>query len=111
MYKMSTDKYEKMKAKARSWMEKASEYENEIEKLIHDKGNEYNLLEEENSRLKHDLSDLDKSYSKLEINTERNNMRKDAEIDRLKVSLDDYKERYKEMREDNKELRKEYRKN
>ena len=32
-------------------------------------------------------------------------MRKYAEIDRLKLSLEDYKERYKEIREDNKELR------
>ena len=33
-------------------------------------------------------------------------MYKDAEIDRLKLSLEDYKERYKEIREDYKDLRK-----
>ena len=110
---MSTDKYEKMKAKAKSWMDKASEYENEIEKLleiIKDKDNDTVLLEE-NNKLKNTLTDLEKSYAKLEINMERNIMRKDAEIDRLKVSLEDYRERYKEIRDDNKELRKELRKN
>jgi chromosome segregation ATPase len=110
---MSTDKYEKMKAKAKSWMEKASEYENEIEKLLEilkDKDNDTVLLEE-NNKLKNTLTDLEKSYAKLEINMERNIMRKDAEIDRLKVSLEDYRERYKEIRDDNKELRKELRKN
>ena len=70
---MSTDKYEKMKAKAKSWMDKASEYENEIEKLleiIKDKDNDTVLLEE-NNKLKNTLTDLEKSYAKLEINMER----------------------------------------
>lgn len=100
---MSRKKYEEMKAKATAWMEKAIQYEGEIERLTH-------LLntqnDDENNTLRSDLVALDKSYSKLEIENERLIMRKDAEIDRLKASLDDYKERYKDIREDNKELRK-----
>ena len=36
---------------------------------------------------------------------ERELVRKNGEIDRLKMALSDYKERYQEIREDNKELR------
>jgi hypothetical protein len=103
---MSRAKYEEIKLKATKWMEKAIEYEGEIDRLT-------NMLSEQNddgieaqNSLRNDLITLEKAYTKLELDSERTIMRKDAEIDRLKASLEDYKERYREMREDNKELRK-----
>ena len=103
---MSQTKYEEMKAKAIGWMEKAVEYEGEIERLTR----EVELIRtgetEITSGLRQDLSTLDKAYTKLETDNERVIMRKDAEIDRLKNSLDHYKDRYNEIRDDNKELRK-----
>ena len=60
-----------------------------------------NILEE----LEINNKELTDEIKTIHYENERVIMRKDAEIDRLKLSLEDYKERYKEIREDNKELR------
>ena len=56
-------------------------------------------LRGENNKLK-------KKVNKLNTDNQREILKRDTELDRIKASLEDYKERYKEIRDDNKELRK-----
>jgi hypothetical protein len=104
---MSTDKYESMKTKAIKWRDKCIEYKQQLNKIEHTNGSQqpYNGLNKEHE-IQGEVTRMTKKIHSLEIELERQNMRKDAEIDRLKFSLEDYKERYKEVRDDNKELRK-----
>lgn len=100
---MSREKYEAMKVKAQGWMEKAIQYEGEIERLTYEN---QQLGEALSEALSTDPPEVPERDMKKEIEYERILMRKDVEIDRLKASLEDYKERYKEIRDDNKEFRK-----
>jgi len=79
-------KYTSLKNKSNIWRERAIELEFQTEELH--KTNEE--LSSKLTTIKHD--------------TELKIMHKDAEIDRLKLTLEDYKERYKEIKDDYKEL-------
>ena len=85
---MSKEKYEIMRIRAQNWCSKVIECEEENELLL--------------ARVK----ELEKNNSKIDFEHEKILMRKDAEIERLKSSLEDYKERYAELKADYKDLRK-----
>jgi len=124
---MSKEKYERLKEKAYGWRSKAIEYEGEIERLnleneeMAEKVQEFNdnyncctedfehkieILQTSNNELQKQIKEFYKDMAKSDFNQEKIILKKDTEIDRLRSSLDDYKERYKEVREDNKDLRK-----
>ncbi len=120
---VSRDKYEKIKIKAIKWRDKAIEGENIISNLykeikelhlrVDNRSNEMDNfieIEHENNELRKELKSLTTKLSKTDFELERQMMRKDSEIDRLKAYLEDVKERYREVREDNKELRQGHRK-
>jgi chromosome segregation ATPase len=71
--------------------------------------NKFNKVKNRAIELEILVENLQNTNSAKDTNfdTERLLLRKDAEIDRLTCSLDDYKERYKEVREECKDLRKE----
>lgn len=85
------EKYKSLKERNSKIKQRALELEVEAEKIP--------ILEQ-------NVLDLTNKLNKINYNHEREIMYKDAEIDRLKLSLEDYKERYKEIREDYKDLRK-----
>lgn len=108
------EKYDTIKRKATQWRLKALEALEEVERLRieNDKLKSVETTEElehlrsENKELETEIIGLQKQVSKSGFEQERILLRKNGEIDRLRVALEDYKERYKEVREDNRELRK-----
>ena len=109
-------KYDTIKRKAEQWRNKALEAFDEIQELreelarVHNgEGNdseELDKLTRERDSLVTEVSTLRRRMGDEVFKQERELVRKNGEIDRLKMSLSDYKERYQEIREDNKELRK-----
>jgi len=95
---MSREKYEVMKVKAQGWMAKAIEYEGEVERLTYENQQLGEALSEALSKAPEVYNEVPELDLKREMEHERIIMRKDVEIDRLRSSLEDYKERYMEMR-------------
>ena len=95
---VSREKYEYLKKKAYKWKEYAEELNQISEEELKLRSQLKNTTEE--------LRVLQNKYGRIAFEHESQLIRKDAEIYRLKASLEDYKERYKEIRDDNKELRK-----
>lgn len=85
------EKYKSLKERNGKIKQRALELELEVEKI---------------SVLEKNIVDLKDKIKDINYKHEREIMYKDAELDRLKMSLEDYKERYKEVRDDYKELRK-----
>lgn len=85
------EKYKSLKERNSKIKQRALELELEAEKIP--------ILEK-------NVLELTNKINNINYKHEREIMYKDAEIDRLKMSLEDYKERYKEIREDYKDLRK-----
>ena len=83
------EKYESVKKKGSQWRERALQYKNSME-----------FLEEQLKTRLEKIDNLEKKLGNIEISHERDIMRKDIEIDRLKGYLNDVRERYKEIRED-----------
>jgi predicted RNase H-like nuclease (RuvC/YqgF family) len=79
-------KYTSLKNKSNIWRERAIALEFQTEEL-------HKTNEELTSKL-----------ITIQHDTELKIMHKDAEIERLKLALEDYKERYKESKDDYKEL-------
>jgi predicted RNase H-like nuclease (RuvC/YqgF family) len=109
---VSRKKYQNIKRKATQWREKAIEAFDEIRKLQEEldsqEGDDPELLGNlklEKSKLSKENEFLRHSMRDDVFKQEREICRKNGEIDRLNMSLNDYKERYQEIREDNKELR------
>ena len=103
-----------MKEKAAQWREKALEMEEGLTdlRLEHEELQERlknvpipEHLETTLRELRRELRELQRQKDKGELDHERQLLRRDAENDRLKASLEDYKDRYKEIRDDNKDLR------
>jgi uncharacterized coiled-coil DUF342 family protein len=113
---VSRKKYETIKRKAEQWRDKALEAFDEIQELREeldrhpDEGGDdseaLRKLTLERDKLLKEASTLRQRMGDEVFKQERELVRKSGEIDRLKMSLSDYKERYQEIREDNKELRK-----
>mgnify|MGYP001561941026 CR=1 FL=1 len=113
---VSRKKYETIKRKAEQWRRKALEAFDDIQELREeldrrpDEGSEDpSLLEKftlEKAKLEKEIENLRQRMAEEVFKQERELIRKNGEIDRLRMSLGDYKERYQEIREDNKELRK-----
>jgi len=99
-------RYSDLKQKAVKWRNKCLQLERQsTQSNIDEDSNRVATLLKENKQLEQDLLDLTKKLNTLEADSERQSLRKDGEIDRLKYSLDDLKERYRDIKEDNKELR------
>ena len=110
---ISRKKYQTIKRKAEQWREKAFDACDEIqalqEELDSQKGDNPELLRKlklEKNTLTKEIGSLRRRMRDEIFKQEREICRKNGEIDRLNMSLNDYKERYQEIREDNKELRK-----
>ena len=108
---VSRKKYETIKRKAEQWRDKALEAFDEIQELREGlgRGDDSEALRKltlERDKLLKEASTLRQRMGDEVFKQERELVRKNGEIDRLKMSLSDYKERYQEIREDNKELRK-----
>ena len=113
---VSRKKYETIKRKAEQWRDKALEAFDEIQELRQEldrRPSEENGDPEalhratmERDKLLEEINTLRQRMGEEMFKQERELIRKSGEIDRLKMSLSDYKERYQEIREDNKELRK-----
>jgi len=110
-------KYETIKRKAEQWRDKALEAFEEVQELREELREELERFPDDNSETVHkvimerdkllkELNTLQKRMGDEVFKQEREMIRKNGEIDRLKMSLSDYKDRYQEIREDNKELRK-----
>jgi|TARA_B110000483_G_C17833289_1_gene403656 chromosome segregation ATPase len=84
------EKYKSLKQRNAKIKQRALELETQVENIAEMEKIIYNYKEQ---------------IKQLSYEHERQIMYKDTEIDRLKISLEDYKERYKEIRDDNKELR------
>ncbi len=110
---VSRKKYETIKRKAEQWRDKAleafeevQELREELERFPDDNSETVHKVTMERDKLLKELNTLQKRMGDEVFKQEREMIRKNGEIDRLKMSLSDYKDRYKEIREDNKELRK-----
>ena len=109
-------KYETIKRKAKQWRNKAlevlddiQELREELDRVLNEDGPNSEVLDkvtQERDKLLTEISTLRQRMGNEVFKQERELVRKNGEIDRLKMSLSDYKERYQEIREDNKELRK-----
>ena len=119
MTTVSRKKYECIKRKAEQWRSKSLEVNEEIEELrdmierlsAHEKINEeskkqINKITLERDKLHKEIKTMQQNMIDESFKQKRELWMKNGEIDRLNLSLNDYKERYKEIREDNKELRK-----
>jgi regulator of replication initiation timing len=99
-------KYDTIKRKAEQWRNKALEAFDEIQELrealarVHNgEGNdseELDKLTRERDSLVTEVSTLRRRMGDEVFKQERELVRKNGEIDRLKMSLSDYKERYQE---------------
>ena len=110
---VSRKKYETIKRKAEQWRDKAleafeevKELREELERFPDDNSETVHKVIMERDKLLKELNTLQKRMGDEVFKQEREMIRKNGEIDRLKMSLSDYKDRYQEIREDNKELRK-----
>jgi|TARA_B100001059_G_scaffold228120_1_gene258784 uncharacterized coiled-coil DUF342 family protein len=110
---VSRKKYETIKRKAEQWRDKAleafeevQELREELERFPDDNSETVHKVIMERDKLLKELNTLQKRMGDEVFKQEREMIRKNGEIDRLKMSLSDYKDRYQEIREDNKELRK-----
>lgn len=110
---VSRKKYETIKRKAEQWRDKAleafeevQELREELERFPDDNSETVHKVTMERDKLLKELNTLQKRMGDEVFKQEREMIRKNGEIDRLKMSLSDYKDRYQEIREDNKELRK-----
>ncbi len=119
MTTVSRKKYECIKRKAAQWRCKALEANEEIgelrdmierlsahEKAIEDSKRLINKITLERDKLHKEIKTIQQTMVDESFKQKRELWMKNGEIDRLNLSLIDYKERYKEIREDNKELRK-----
>lgn len=104
MSTVSKDKYQSMKDKASKWRETALKFQETNEELLAECQTLRDRIKDVDDLI-NDLRVLQKQKDKSDLEHERQLLRKDAENDRLKASLEDYKERYREIRDDNKELR------
>lgn len=113
---VSRKKYESIKRKAEQWRTKALEAFEEIQELRDELDRSaqdevgvdsdiHNSIIVERDSLLNELNILRQKMKDEVFKQERELVRKNGEIDRLKMALSDYKERYQEIREDNKELR------
>lgn len=112
---VSRNKYESIKRKADQWRTKALEAFEEIQELrdelersdnnIGVDFNTHNNIIMERDNLLEEISTMRFSIKEEAFKHERVLIKKDAEIDRLKMSLNNYKERYQEIREDYKDLK------
>ena len=113
---VSRQKYENIKRKAEQWRKKALEAFDEIQELREELDNcdqndtgidpdAHNNIIAERDDLLEEVNSMRQKMKDEVFKQERELIRKNGEIDRLKMSLTDYKERYQEIREDNKELR------
>ena len=110
---VSRKKYETIKRKAEQWRDKAleafeevQELREELERFPDDNSETVHKVIMERDKLLKELNTLQKRMGDEVFKQEREMIRKNGEIDRLKMSLSYYKDRYQEIREDNKELRK-----
>jgi len=109
---VSRKKYQTIKRKAEQWREKALESLDKLQKLqdeLDSQKDEPELLIKlnlEKNTLTKEIESLRYRMRDNVFKQEREICQKNGEIDRLKMSLNDYKERYQEIRDDNKELRK-----
>jgi len=119
------EKYENIKDKAEQWRDKALEYkdisqtlETENEELLEEIERlddklavdndepdqelvrENNILRENVKITKKELRNIKGQYDSRIFDLERQLLRKDAEVDRLKSSLEDYKERYNDYKDE-----------
>lgn len=119
------EKYESLKDKAEQWRDKALEYkdvsqtlETENEELLEEIDRledklavdnnepdkelvrENNILRENAKIIKKELRNIKGQYDSRIFDLERQLLRKDAEVDRLKSSLEDYKERYNDYKDE-----------
>ena len=109
---VSRSKYESIKRKAAAWKDKAEENESESRRLqseITDAPRvDPTLIEQltkERDELSRENDALQRKIAEEVFKREREYLLKEGEIDRLKMALDDYKDRYQEVRDDNRELR------
>lgn len=104
------DRVEAWKLKAKKWREKALSLEYKMQHQQPKRDMAHNVtvlnLKKDNMSLKQEVLTLNKKLHSIEVDSERQMLRKDGEIDRLKFALDDLKERYRDIKDDNKELRK-----
>ena len=111
---VSRKKYDNIKRKAIQWREKAMNAEevicnlkDDIQQLkLTENGENSNQLQQEYEQTLRENKELEEKLRDASFRQERELFRRDSEIDRLRMTLEDYKDRYKEIREDNKELRK-----
>ena len=113
---MNRNKYEDIKIKANKWKDHAEELKeintdltdqiNDLTEQLQEHIDNINRLSDENITLNNEFRKFKHKIKTNNFENQREILKKDAEIDRLTHSLDDYKDRYKEIREDCKELRK-----
>ena len=109
------DTIESLKEIQEQLRDNVSSLEDKIESLesdLHDRNMQISDLKDTSEYdealqdLRGENSKLKKKMNKLNTDNQREILKRDTELDRIRASLEDYKERYKEIRDDNKELRK-----